>query len=75
MRLERKARIQEAIDAMDPLDREVLILRHFEELTNAEAAQTLGLQDSAASKRDIRALRRLKEALSAMTGGSEEYHP
>ena len=54
MRLERKARIQEAIDAMDPLDREVLILRHFEELTNAEAAQTLGLQDSAAGERYIR---------------------
>jgi RNA polymerase sigma-70 factor (ECF subfamily) len=75
MRLERKARIQEAIDAMDPLDREVLILRHFEELTNAETAQTLGLQEPAASKRYIRALRRLKDALSAMSGGSEEYRP
>ena len=75
MREERKARIQKAIDAMDPVDREVLILRHFEELSNAEAAQTLGLQESAASKRYIRALRRLKEGLSAMGGGSEEYRP
>jgi RNA polymerase sigma-70 factor (ECF subfamily) len=75
MRLERKARLQEAIEAMDPLDREVLVLRHFEELTNAEAARTLDLQESAASKRYIRALRRLQEALSAMPGGSAEYRP
>ena len=75
MRLERKARLQEAIEAMDPLDREVLVLRHFEELTNAEAARTLNLQESAASKRYIRALRRLKEVLSAMPGGSAEYRP
>jgi RNA polymerase sigma-70 factor (ECF subfamily) len=75
MRLERKARLQEAIEAMDPLDREILVLRHFEELTNAEAAQTLNLNESAASKRYIRALRRLKKALSAMPGGSEEYRP
>ena len=75
MRLERKARLQEAIEAMDPLDREVLILRHFEELTNSEAAQVLNLHESAASKRYIRALRRLKEALRAMPGGSQEYRP
>jgi len=74
MRLERKARLQETIDAMDPLDREILILRHFEELTNAEAALALGLQESAASKRYIRALRRLKEALAPMAGDSQEYH-
>ena len=73
MRLERKARIQEVLDAMDPLDREVLVLRHFEELTNSEAAQTLNLQESAASKRYIRALRRLKDALSMMPGGSGEF--
>ena len=48
---------------MDPVDREVLVLRHFEELTNAEVARELGLQESAASKRYIRALRKLKEIL------------
>jgi RNA polymerase sigma-70 factor (ECF subfamily) len=73
MRLERKARIQEALDAMDPLDREVLVLRHFEQLSNAETAQALGLQESAASKRYIRGLRRLKDALSAGPGGSTEF--
>jgi RNA polymerase sigma-70 factor (ECF subfamily) len=73
IRLERKARLREALEAMDPLDREVLILRHFEELTNAEAAQTLEIQGSAASKRYIRALRKLKDILSARPGGSKEY--
>jgi len=73
MRLERKARVQAAIDALEPLDREVLILRHFEELTNAEVAHTLEIQEAAASKRYVRALRRLKEALSSMPGGSVEF--
>ena len=39
MRVELKLRVQEALNSMDANDREVLILRHFEELTNAEAAQ------------------------------------
>ena len=42
----------------------MLILRHFEELTNTEVAHTLEIQEAAASKRYVRALRRLKEALS-----------
>ncbi len=75
MRLERKARIQEAIEALEPLDREVLVLRHFEELTNIEVAQTLEIQEAAASKRYVRTLRRLKVALSAMPGGSVEFRP
>ena len=75
MRLERKALVQEAIDAMDPLDREVLVLRHFEELTNAEVAQTLEILEPAASKRYVRALRRLKEALGTRPDGSREFRP
>jgi RNA polymerase sigma-70 factor, ECF subfamily len=75
LRRERKARIQEAIDALEPVDREVLILRHFEELTNSEVAHTLEIQEAAASKRYVRALRRLKEALSSMPGGSVEFRP
>jgi RNA polymerase sigma-70 factor (ECF subfamily) len=61
MRAERAARLQQALEALDPLDREVLALRHFEQLSNAEAAQVLGLRESAASKRYVRALQRLKE--------------
>ena len=75
MRQERKAMVQEAIDAMDPFDREVLVLRHFEELTNAEVAQTLEILEPAASKRYVRALRRLKEALSARPDASREFRP
>jgi RNA polymerase sigma-70 factor (ECF subfamily) len=75
LRAERKIRLQEALNAMDPLDREVLVLRHFEELTNAETARTLQINESAASKRYIRALRRLKEILAGMPGGMEEFRP
>ena len=63
MRDERKVRLQEALDQMDPMDREVLALRHFEQLSNVEAAAELGINTAAASKRYVRALRRLKEIL------------
>ena len=52
-----------ALEGMDPLDREVLVLRHFEELSNAEAAQTLGIEKNTASQRHVRALKRLAKAL------------
>ena len=72
IRAERKIRLQEALNSMDPLDREVLALRHFEQLNNAETAQALGLGESAASKRYVRALKRLKEILTSLPGGREE---
>jgi RNA polymerase sigma-70 factor (ECF subfamily) len=53
---------------MEPLDREVLALRHFEELSNAEVAQVLGLTKTAASNRYIRALERLRQILGAIPG-------
>jgi RNA polymerase sigma-70 factor, ECF subfamily len=56
--------VQAAIEQMDPIDREVLALRHFEELTNSEVAEALGIEQKAASIRYIRALRRLKEILA-----------
>jgi RNA polymerase sigma-70 factor (ECF subfamily) len=56
--------VQSAIEQMDSIDREVLALRHFEELTNSEVAEALGIEQKAASIRYIRALRRLKEVLS-----------
>ncbi len=73
IREERKRRLQEALNAMDPIDREVLVLRHFEDLNNAEVARELGLQESAASKRYIRALRKLKDILASLPGGIEEF--
>jgi RNA polymerase sigma-70 factor (ECF subfamily) len=56
---------------MDPLDREVLALRHFEELGNSEVAEVLEIQQKAASIRYIRALRRLKAILSQTPGFSQ----
>ena len=44
VRAELKLRLQEALNGMDPIDREVLALRHFEQLTNAETAQVLGIE-------------------------------
>jgi RNA polymerase sigma-70 factor (ECF subfamily) len=73
IRAERQRRLQEALNTMDPVDREVLVLRHFEDLNNAEVAAELGLKESAASKRYIRALHRLKEMLAALPGGIEEF--
>ena len=63
LRAELQIRIQEALDSMDLIDREVLALRHFEQLGNAETAQVLGLSETAASNRYIRALKRLKQIL------------
>ena len=68
IREEMQLRLQEALNSMDPIDREVVVLRHFEELTNAEAAEVLGIETAAASKRYIRAIRRLKSILDAVPG-------
>jgi RNA polymerase sigma-70 factor (ECF subfamily) len=42
VRAEQQLQLQEALNGMDPIDREILALRHFEELNNAEAAKILG---------------------------------
>jgi RNA polymerase sigma-70 factor (ECF subfamily) len=68
IRAERQLRLQETLNGMDALDREILALRHFEELSNSEAATVLGLSKTAASNRYIRALKRLKEILAALPG-------
>jgi RNA polymerase sigma-70 factor, ECF subfamily len=67
-RAELRARLEEVLGRLDPLDREVLALRHFEQLSNAEAAAVLALTESAASKRYVRALERLRERLINDTG-------
>ncbi len=72
IRVEHKLIVQEALNGMDPIDREVLALRHFEHLSNDETAQVLGLSKSAASNRYIRALKRLKEILSSIPGLREQ---
>ena len=71
IRAELQTRLQVVLNGMDPIDREILALRHFEELSNAETAEVLGLQKSAASNRYIRALKRLKDLLDALPDGFE----
>ena len=75
IRLEQKLRLEEALNSLDPIDREILALRHFEQLSNGETADVLGIDKSAASKRYARALLRLKDALLALPGGHEELDP
>jgi RNA polymerase sigma-70 factor (ECF subfamily) len=75
VRAEVKTRLAEALDSMDPMDREVLALRHFEQLSNGEAAQILNIQERAAAKRYLRALERLKNILAEMPGGLTEVRP
>jgi RNA polymerase sigma-70 factor (ECF subfamily) len=67
MREEIRQKIEAALASMDEIDREVLLLRHFEELSNKEAAAVLGIQENAASNRYVRALGRLKGFLGGLT--------
>ena len=68
MRAEMQVKLQEMLNTMDPIDREILVLRHFEELSNNEAADVLGIKKAAASNRYIRALKRLKDTLKSVPG-------
>ncbi len=66
MRQEVQDQLEELLGTMEPMDREILSLRHFEELTNNEAAEELGITPAAASKRYIRALERLRHVVKSM---------
>ncbi|HEV2947684.1 MAG TPA: sigma-70 family RNA polymerase sigma factor [Gemmataceae bacterium] len=67
-RAEKQLRLQEALNGMNPLDREILALRHFEELSNPEAAEVLHMAPAESSKLFIHALKRLKDIVSSMPG-------
>lgn len=64
-RNEMQTGVREAVQALAPFDREILCLRHFEELDNAETASALGIEAGTASKRYVRALVRLREVMAA----------
>ncbi len=65
-REELRARVEAALAELDEIDREIVALRHFEGLSNDEAAVELGIEPSAASMRFLRALTRLRPALRAV---------
>jgi RNA polymerase sigma-70 factor (ECF subfamily) len=64
-RAELRAKMILVLESLDPIDREVIALRHFEQLTNGESARVLGIDPNAASQRYFRALKRLKEKMDA----------
>jgi RNA polymerase sigma-70 factor (ECF subfamily) len=71
IRAEQVIRVQVALNTLDAMDREVLALRHFEQLTRAETARALGISEEAGAKRYLRAMRRLKSVLAAEQNGPE----
>ena len=58
--------VEQILQGMSETDREVLALRHFEQVTNDEVAEILGISVKAASNRYVRALARLKDLFQAM---------
>jgi RNA polymerase sigma-70 factor (ECF subfamily) len=72
MRTELAQQLEQALEGMDAIDREVLALRHFEELTNSEVAETLGIEQKAASIRYVRAIKRLGRILEQLPEFSTE---
>ncbi len=72
MRAEQSKQLDTALQTLSELDREILALRHFEELTNHEAALVLELTEQAASARYVRALQRLKKVLETLPTLAEE---
>jgi RNA polymerase sigma-70 factor (ECF subfamily) len=63
VRAEVKRQLEQALNEMDTIDREVVALRNFEQLSNVEAASVLEIKESAASNRYIRAIKRLRQIL------------
>lgn len=68
VRAELSKQLEAALITMSEIDREVLALRHFEELTNSETAMVLEMTEQAASARYVRALARLRHVLQAIPG-------
>ncbi len=60
--------VQEALNSMNPIDREVLALKHFEQLSMSEIAQVLSLSKAGAGSRYLRAIKRLREVFAQFPG-------
>jgi RNA polymerase sigma-70 factor (ECF subfamily) len=73
IRAETQLKVQQVLNAMDLIDREVLVLRHFEHLSNTETAELLGISQAAASKRYITAIKRLKAILVGVPGFEDRF--
>ena len=73
MRDETAKQLEEIIERMKPMDREIIMLRHFELLDNKEVAEVLGIQQKASSIRYIRAIARLREVITDIPGLVQEH--
>ena len=69
IRHELQRRLDAAIAELGEDDREVILMRHGEQLSNQEVAAALGLSEAAASMRYLRAVRRLRAVLLPEGGG------
>ncbi|MBS0211242.1 MAG: sigma-70 family RNA polymerase sigma factor [Planctomycetes bacterium] len=63
LRQELQERFRAALAQLDDIDREIIEMRHFEQLANQEVAVALGLTEPAAGMRYLRAMRRLRALL------------
>lgn len=66
-RSEEFEQLQSALQSMNETDREVLAMRHFEQLNNLQVAESLNLSPTAASNRYIRAVARLGEIMKSLS--------
>jgi RNA polymerase sigma-70 factor, ECF subfamily len=62
-RAERRIELQATLDTLEPTDREVIALKHFERLGFRDIAQVLGIAEAEAGRRYLAAIRRLQEVL------------
>src|SRR5262245_25051545 len=69
---ELQRRFQMAVEQLDEQDREVILMRHFEYLSNSDVAAALGLSEAAAGMRYLRAMRRLRERLQPMSEADQD---
>lgn len=67
LRREFQQRFYQALEQLEEDDREIILMRHVEQLSNSEVAQALQLSSPAAGMRHLRALRRLREILGDAT--------
>lgn len=72
MQAEVAEKMESVLNDMEAIDREIIVMRHFEELKNVEVAEVLGIKEAAASNRYMRALARLREALDSLPGFFDE---
>jgi RNA polymerase sigma-70 factor (ECF subfamily) len=68
IKAEQRIFVQEALNGMDPIDREVLALKHFEQLSTSEIARVLGMSKAGAGSRYLRAIKRLRDILERIPG-------